>query len=143
MKRFSTVVFLAAIFSLALLPRGVWAIDEEVRLKIINLQSYDFLLDTEKLSGCATEEGFIIPPGDVPFGSSRVMRWSGGCDVRLAWSIRYFTGLKIRVNFNAEDGKLKAYSDSDEFHPSVLGPRCEEGVCEYRLLIYNAEPWWD
>ena len=142
MKNFLAVALAAAALGAFLFPSGARAVEEEIRLKIINNQAYDLVLESRKLSGCGQEE-FIIPPVDVPSDDSRVMRWSGGCDVSLTWSVRYFTGIEVRVHFDAEDGELKARSDSDEFHPSVLGPRCEDGVCDYRVLIYNAEPWWD
>ena len=141
MKR-ATALGVLVILGLILPSSAAWAIDEEVRLRIFNLQTYDLLLETGRFSACDLEEGFILAPGDIPFNTAGVVSWQGQCNVALVWSIRYFTGLTVSVFFDSETGKLKAYSQSDEFHPSLLGPRCEDGVCEYRLLIFNSEPWW-
>ena len=135
-------VLLALILCLALLPSEARAIQEEVRLRIYNQHPYDLILQTEKLSGCDSEEGFIEAPGDIPFDGFERISWAGGCDIRLVWSIRYFTGLDITLTFDSETGELEVFSRSNEFYPSLMGPRCDDGVCEYRLLIWNAEAFW-
>ena len=134
---------LVVLLGLLMIPAEAPAIQEEVVLKIYNQQPYDLLLETGKAASCELEEPFNDPPGDIPFHSFKRISWSGQCDIRLVWSIRYFTGLTVTVRFQAETGELIADSGSNEFLPTLMGPRCEEGVCEYRLVIWNAEPFWN
>ncbi len=136
-------VLLVLTLGLALFPSPALAIEEEVRLRIYNQQPYDLILESAKVASCAAEEGFIDLPGDIPFDGFARISWSGRCDIRLVWSIRYFTGLEITLTFDSETGELRVISPSDEFYPSLMGPRCEDGVCDYRLLIWNAEAFWD
>ena len=143
MKKRTAGIVVALLLGLALAPAPARAIEEEVSLKIYNLQPYDLLLKSVKVAGCQGEEEFIDPPGDIPFDTLAKISWPGGCDIRLVWSIRYFTGLEITLSYDAETGELVARSRSDEFYPSLMGPRCAEGVCSYQLVIWNAESFWD
>lgn len=138
------MIALAALtLCLTLAPSPARAIEEEVRLRIFNQQSYDLLLESVRVVGCDGEEVFIEPPEDIEYyGFSRIS-WQGSCDIHLTWSIRYFTGLTITLDYDAETGEIIARSQSNEFYPTLVGPRCEDGVCSYRLLIWNAESIWD
>ena len=142
MKRRLLTGFLVLVFGALLLPSPALAEEEEISLTIFNRQPYDLLLESEKFSGCGEEDAFILAPDDIPFDSNARISWLGGCDVRLVWSIRHFTGLTIRLTFEAETGEMKVRSQSNEFFPVLSGPFCEEGVCVYKLLIFNASPWF-